>query len=834
MVAAFLRAYFGAVLNRGGIVIAVMAAILAGFAWWSRDFRLDASADSLVLESDSELQRFREMGERYSSREFLFVTFTPQGGDLFSDESLSAIVRLRDDLAAVPGVESVFSIVDVPLIKQKEGTLLQLSKNYRLLLDADVDRARARRELVESPLFSELVISLDGTTTALQVNLRAHPDYERLVRQRNRLLVAKHRDGLSPEQEAELEAVNAEYVVAKERVMRENHETIEAVREVIAAHRGAAQLHLGGIPMIADDMITYVRNDLIVFGGGVFLFIVAVLSVLFRGLRWVLLPLLNCGFSVVVMIGLLGLMGWPVTVISSNFVALMLIMTISMNVHLAVRYRQLRRDFRDWDQKTLVRETVRRMWAPCLYTALTTMMGFGSLVISDIKPVIDFGWMMTAGLAVTVATSFVLFPTLLARLGRREADTREKEEVPLTAALAGFTERHRRIVLVASLLLAVGSVAGMTRLQVENSFINYFRDETEIYQGLKLIDEKLGGTTPLDVILKFETAAPAPEDPEQEEFEALFGETDKADYWFTPEKVDLIKGVHDYLESLPAVGKVLSLASTVRLAESLTRGQEFNTFELAVLYKRLPEELRNSMISPYVSLERDEARITMRIRDSLPDLRRDELLRQISADLQEKFGLKAQEFQVTGLLVLYNNMLQSLFRSQILTLGAVILGIALMLVVLFRSVSLAVIGIIPNIMASLMILGLMGWMNVPLDMMTITIASITIGIAVDNAIHYIYRFREELPRHGWDYVRTMHYCHANIGRAVFYTAIIIVVGFSILVLSNFIPTIYFGLLTALAMVAALLGALTLLPLMLLIWRPIPVPADASLGVKSAV
>jgi hypothetical protein len=181
--------------------------------------------------------------------------------------------------------------------------------------------------------------------------------------------------------------------------------------------------------------------------------------------------------------------------------------------------------------------------------------------------------------------------------------------------------------------------------------------------------------------------------------------------------------------------------------------------------------------------------------------------------------LASDGFELTGLMVLYNNMLQSLFRSQIMTLGVVMSGIALMLCVLFRSVTLAIIGIIPNILAAAIILGLMGLFNIPLDMMTITIAAITIGIAVDNSIHYIYRFREEFPRRNKNYIETMHYCHANIGKAVFYTAITIIIGFSILVFSNFIPTIYFGVLTALAMLIALLAALTLLPRLILSVRP---------------
>jgi predicted RND superfamily exporter protein len=480
------------------------------------------------------------------------------------------------------------------------------------------------------------------------------------------------------------------------------------------------------------------------------------------------------------------------------------------------------------NQRDLVLLTTRKMVWPCLYTALTTIIAFSSLVVSGIKPVIDFGWMMTIGLTVTFLTSFLLFPALLVMLPKSSAKSYQGSQFQFTTRLASFTQRYGVMVLVISVVLAVISVIGITRLEVENSFINYFSEDTEIYQGLKLIDDKLGGTSPMDIILTFDEEEEdtdsvdetLPEDEEGfDDLSALFGdiESNTEDMWFTPDKVDVIKEVHDYLESLPAIGKVLSLASIIRMGEDINQG-DFDAFELAIVNKRMPEELRTSMIVPYISIEENEARINMRVLDSLRDLRRKELLEQIYADLTGELGLAEENIKITGLLVLYNNMLQSLFRSQILTLGVVMAGIAVMLLVLFRSVPLAIIGIIPNLLAAAIILGLMGLLKIPLDMMTITIAAITIGIAVDNSIHYIYRFREEFPR-TYDYEKTMHYCHANIGKAVFYTAITIIIGFSILVLSNFIPTIYFGILTALAMLIALLAVLTLLPKLILIWKP---------------
>jgi len=809
------------VLGHPVAILVLLSCILAFFAWHAKEFKLDASADSLLLEDDEDLRIFRELGDRYKTKEFLFVTFTP-AENLFSPDSLQYIRNLRDELKQLPLVDSVISILDVPLVKQVEGTLSDVASNYRTLESEEVDLARAKDELLNSPIFSQMVISLDGQTTALQVNLKDDPEYSELQKSKNLLLYKKRKGLLDEEGKTHLVDVLSRYEDSKKTASQLNHENIIKIRDIMQDYRQYGVLYLGGVPMISDDMITYIKNDLMVFGFGVFIFLVLMLGIIFRRKRWVTLPLISCIYAGLLMIGLLGLVGWQVTVISSNFISLMLISTMAMNIHLVVRYRQLCNDHPEKTQQELVAEMANKMVWPCLYTALTTIMAFTSLVVSDIKPVIDFGWMMTIGLTVTFLTSFLLFPSLLILFDRTSPTGGENTQFRFTAVLAHITEKHGNKVLLLSVILALGSIYGITRLEVENSFINYFSEDTEIHQGLKLIDEKLGGTTPLEILVYFPDEAGADEEfhDEDDEFALLFGGTDmgaEEDYWFTPYKVDRIKEIHDYLHGLDAVGKVLSLASLIRVGEDINQGT-FDAFELAIVNKRMPDDLKESMINPYISIPDNEARINIRIVDTLPELRRNELLQKINADMTAKLGLSADEFQITGLMVLYNNMLQSLFTSQIETLGVVMAGIALMLLVLFRSLPLAIIGIIPNLLAAAIILGLMGILRIPLDMMTITIAAITIGIAVDNSIHYIFRFREEYARIG-DYVETLHYCHANIGNAIFYTAITIIIGFSILVLSNFIPTIIFGLMTALAMLIALLAALTLLPKLIMLWRP---------------
>ena len=825
--------YRGLVLERPRAVLAVLLLVLAFFAVQSQHFALDASADALLLENDRDLKIYRASLARYRTQDLLIVTYRPQD-DLFSDASLDGLAKLTEELKTVESVDDVFSLLDVPLLTSTGVTLGTLGSDVPTLSKTrDVDLEAVRKEVSSSPVFGEVVLSSDGKTSAILLNLKDDERVNSLLIERSRLRDKQFEHGLSESEAAELERVSAEYDLARAVFDDIRHRDIAAIRAILEPYRAAGTLHLGGVPMISDDMITYIGNDLVTFGAGVLAFIVIALAFIFRRVRWVVLPLVSCFFAGLMMIGLLGLAGWKVTVISSNFMALMLIITMSMNMHLIVRYRQLHADRPDASQMGLVSETVSRMVWPCLYTALTTIIGFSSLVFSGIKPVIDFGWMMSIGLCVTFATTFLLFPAILMLMGRLENDGTADGPVPATAALATLTQRHGGLVLMLGAIAAALSAVGISRLEVENSFINYFREHTEISQGMRVIDADLGGTTPLDILLHFESEAEetdeecadlsklSEEDREYCEDMELMAEekdSDPAEAWFTSSRIERIKAVQNYLESQEAVGKVLSFASVLAVGESINDNKPFTPFELAIVYKRLPEDIRKALVDPFISFEANEARVSLRIRDSLPDLRRAQLIEKVRTELNAEVGIPHEQYTVSGILVLYSNMLQSLFQSQIQTVGAVLAGIALMFLVLFRSVSLAIIGILPNALGAALVLGVMGLADIPLDMMTITIAAITIGIAVDNAIHYLYRFREEYAIHG-DYLKTMNVCHANIGRAVLYTSITIVFGFSILVMSNFIPTILFGLLTASAMLIALLSALTLLPKLILWWRP---------------
>lgn len=819
MFSALAALYDRVVLANPRATLVVLAVLLVVFGTGIPKFRVDASADSLLLENDVDLKRFRELGKRYEARDFLFVTVTPRE-PLFSPASRALIANIRADLKSLPDVESVLTVLDVPLVKNVQARLSEVATKYKTLESPDVDFDRARDELLTSPLYKNVAISADGTTTAIRVMMKDRPDFRRLQMERGDLVYLRATGALSPAQAARLAEIDPIYKAQKAAVDEANHAAVASIRSVLKKYRNDARVHLGGISMITDDLITFVRSDIVVFGIGAVVLAISMLGYIFREARWVGIPLTTCVFCTVIILGMLGHIGWDLTVISSNFIALTLILTISVNIHLLVRYMELFRDFPDWSQYQLVRQMAHDMAKPCMYTSVTSIIGFASLVTSDIKPIIDFGWMMTLSLAIVFAILFTFIPAVMVLMPKRPLKVEDKGNAGFTVSLARFTDRHGLFVLLATVIITVLGVVGIGKLEVENSFINYFKQDTEIYQGLKQVDETLGGTTPLEIVLKFPPPPVAEPATGDDELADLFDEEPaaKSDYWFTPEKVERIKRVHDFLESVPGVGKVTSLASIVRVAEDLNKGREFDPFELNIIYKRLPENLKQEMLSPYISIEHDEARIALRILDSTPGLRREALLHSIEQGLQQEVGLEPAEYEIAGLLVLYNNMLQSLYSSQIASLGWAMLGVMLTLWVLFRSFKAAVIGVIPNIVAACGVLGFMGWAGIPLDMMTIMVASLTIGIAVEDCIHYLYRYGVEF-QHFRDGLKTMYHCHANIAKAGFYTTLTVCCGFSILVLSNFVPSIIFGILTTVAMTVAILGALTLMPKLILMWKP---------------
>lgn len=756
-------------------------------------FKLDASADSLLLDDDADLRYFLKSRETYGSDDFLVIAFQPEQ-DLFAPETLAVMTAFTTELAEIDQVTEVNSILNVPLLQNKNLGLAMLSGGIPTLSDENVDLEKARTELLESPIYSELLIGPEGKTTAIQVALAVDETLRALSRERNQLRAKKYEDVLSEEEALRLEEVDLEYRARTVVARKVEDQTVARVRDVMAAYEDHGTLYLGGVPMIVSDMIQMVDHDIKVFGLGVLAFLIIALAILFRRLRWVILPMITCVAAGFVMFGVLGFFDWRVTVVSSNFSALLFIITMSMTIHMVVRYRELAAYEPEDSAENRIAKAVRLVVVPCFYCALTTMVGFGSLLVSGIKPVIHFGLMMVVGIGFAFLICFTLFPALLSLLPADHFGVREGKS-RATTWLGNIAEKQGALVLLTALVLAVIAGFGIARLSVENRFIDYFKPSTEIHRGMVVIDEKLGGTTPLEIILQGEGK----------------------DYWFKTDNLATLRKVHEYLESKDAVGKVLSLDSMVKVIEEVTNTKA-NNFVLSMVRSAVPDKYKKEILQPYVNEDFSETRIVARIQETASGFERQALLEDIRGFMKTETGIAEENVHITGMYILYNNMLQSLFHSQIVTMGMVFFAILLMFTLLFRDLKLALIAIIPNVFPVVLVLGLMGFLGISLDIMTITIAAITIGIAVDHTIHYVHRFKSEFPKLG-SYRETMWCCHAGTGKAMYYTSLTIIIGFSILAFSNFIPSIYFGLFTSFAMVVALFSSMTLLPRLLMTLKP---------------
>lgn len=819
-----LNLYDRFILKRPVITLLLVGAIIVFFGMFVPDFKLDLSGDSLVLEHDQALKFYRAVNARYGTDDYLIVTYTPDG-DIFGKETLADIEKLHNELAAVNRVESVVSILNAPLLESPPLGLNEMTEELLTLKNQKTDLELAKKELSQSPLYRNRLIGDDGTTTALQVIFQRDKTYLDLRNSRDALRKKELSTQLTRDEKNQLDQLSAQFKRYSSELMDEEAQIIATVRNILDRHRNHAKLHLGGVPMIISDMIGFIKHDIRVFGLGAVLIMLLLLFFIFRQPRWVILPVATAIATGFVTVGFLGLAQWRVTVVSSNFLSLLLIFSLSLTIHLIVRYLELRHTKPDADQHDLLLETVKDKTAPCFYTVLTTIVAFGSLVVCDIRPVIDFGWIMVIGLMIAFLFTFTLFPAVLALLPPSKPRPHKDLTGGITRFFAYLISRFPVLIVTAALIAIVFSMAGISQLSVENRFIDYFKKDTEIFQGMYLIDNKLGGTTPLDVVLD------APKDftqeiqSEEDSFDDDFGldsETDggftATSYWFNAFMLNEINAIHEYLDSLDETGKVLSLATTLNLLKKVNDNKIMDNFFMAVLYKNLPKEVKKAMISPYLSEDGNQVRFSIRVYESDPNLKRNALLAKIRAHLTEKLGLSDDQIHLTGSVVLFNNLLQSLYRSQILTLGAVFLAILVMFIFVFRSFRVALIGIVPNIMSASLVLGLMGGLGIPMDIMTITIAAITIGIAVDDTIHYIHRFAEEVNKDG-DYREAVFRSHESIGRAMYYTSVIITLGFSILTMSSFVPTIYFGLLTAFAMTFALVANMTVLPILLVKFKP---------------
>ena len=778
-------------------------------------FQLDASSDTLLLDNDPDLKIYRENSRKYGSSDFLVIAFTPDK-DIFTNETISLLENLVGKLKEVDGISNVLSLFDVPLLSYSEQSINELAENVVTLSTDDVDLTKAKYEFETNEVYRGLLISKDLKTIALQMTLKPNESYQKLISKRYELLDQKN---LIEEKSFKQDLESLDFQIEEQKQINLINEAtlINEVRRITKDYEGYGEIFLGGGAMIAHDTIKMIQQDLFTFGVAVFFMFVLILSIIFRQFRWVIVPLVSAGLSALFTTGLISWIGWKVTVVSANFIALLMIIGISLTVHLVVRYREITSKFNDISHNEALKRTLSQMFLPCLYTALTTMVAFASLIISDIRPIIDFGLLMVLSIFIAFSVSFVFFGSLASLMNKNLKDTNIDYSSGFTTWINSLVVRFKNIILLISLLGFIFSIVGINKLSVENKFIDYFKPTTEIYKGLSLIDKKLGGTAPLDIIIS------APENnfendyESEEDFDDFGLETEQYGYWFNSQNLSYLEEIHDYLEARPEIGKVLSVSSAIKLAE-IVKGNKLDDLELALLRKVLPEDINNQLLSSYISEDDNQVRLSARVIESMDGLNRKNLIEEVKNDLIKNYELTEDQFYLSGISVIYNNLLQSLFQSLIGSLSIVFAAIFAMFIILFRSLYMAIIAMIPNLLSASSVLGIIGWSGIPIDIMTVTVAAISIGIGVDNTIHYVHRFLKEYEQSN-NYDLAIKNSHSTIGRAMFYTSLTIVLGFMILVSSNFNPSVFFGIFTSFSMIVAILAALMLLPVLIRHLKP---------------
>ena len=802
---------------------------------------IDASTQTLLLENDKDLELWRDITKRYKIPNTLVIAYTPNS-DLLSESSISTLAALSKDLAQIKGVKSVFSMLDAPLLLSSGLKFSDLLGTIPTLKDSNASKEAIKAEFLSSPFYKNSLVSSDFKTTALLLTLEPNPGYNEFIASitalENTLKNAENNataKTLLKEQRAAFKAYRDELRIAE-------HDQIAQIRQVIAKYNQnsqsriphqdefsnsqngipyqdkalSSQLFLGGINMIADDMIAFVRSDLATYGLATLLLCSLCLFVYYLQLRYVFLAIFICLVCVGVASGLFGLLGFEITVISSNYIALQLIITLSVVIHLINSYREFFRKKSSFSQKAIVYLALKERMSPCFFAIFTTIIGFISLVFSDIRPIISLGVMMSASITLSLIFSFWLFGSIMSLLSKKSVNTAFERYFSLTTLCAkiALNLRARKVVFAISALGLCVGLWGISKLSVENSFIGYFKENTDIYKGMELIDNKLGGTVPLDIIISFKKDKKEPRNSSlDDEFADEFASSDAAQYWFNERRMSVLKSVNEYLKNKEFIGSVSSLADLLEVGKELNEGRELDALALALIYSSLSGEGRELILTPFVSIENDELHFSVRTLDSDPRLKRAEFLRTLQNELNELVGENAQ-VKISGAMKLYTNMLDSLFSSQINSLGFVLLAFFATFWLIFASLRLAIIAICINILPLICVLGAMGLAGLSLDIMSITIGSISLGIGVDSAIHYIYRYKRELA-HFKDSKKAIIASHASIGYALYYTSFAVFIGFGVMISSNFWPTIYFGALTDLVMFFMLASSLILLPSLLL-------------------
>tara|TARA_R110002050_G_scaffold276633_2_gene421893 strand:+ start:558 stop:2960 length:2403 start_codon:yes stop_codon:yes gene_type:complete len=780
------------------LLCVIFTIITVALAWQARKFEINASADTLLVDNNKHFLLTQLANQRYGSEEFILIAYKPKVDSVFDEKTLTMVADISKKITEIDRVKKVNSIVNVPIFTATNNVSADVNK--LTWEEQKFPKDKLLLSLKNHPLYEDLLINREQTALSLQVIFKNNPELSQLnnkiINIKKNLLTRE----LNEQEQKTVTELKKQRANLNKKLEEKRINEIEEIRALLKPYQNDGEFYLGGNNLLSYELIKIIQNDLVLFGSAILCLVILILSYLFRQLSWVLLPIVCCATSVIITVGLLAALEFKVTVISANVFALQIILSLAMIIHLIVHYQELVTKHKDWSHKKLVLKTIMQKINPCFYAGLTTTIGFGSLIFSGVQPVISFGWMMVVAMLVSFFVSLVFFPALLIAFFGKQSHVAKHKVVEKSMAWLATTvgEQPKKIIVVSFILTAIG-LGGCLLLTAENSFLNYFDESTDVRKELTFIDKQFGGSTPFDLLY----------DIPQDQI--------KQDLIISADAVQTITSIQNMLVEQKAIGAITSLSDFTKIAQ-VVNGKPLTEYELTALYKSLDADLQQDLFGAYFSKKDNQVRISMRVQDSTENLNRADLLATIHKELAA-LGIEKEEYTLTSLFILYENILSRLVDSQILTLIIVYSAMAITLMIIFSSFKVALIALVPNFITTSVIMGVMGIFAIPLDLMTITIAAVAMGISMDDTIHYVHRYLDEFKATDHknnksdkeDYVLKTN---VSVGYALIYTTTIIVVGFGSLVFSNFVPSMLFGLLTSVAMIVALLTDITTLPVML--------------------
>ncbi len=734
--------------RRRRLLLGIAIVLVLGAIHPASLLKLDESVESFYAPDDPYLLEYLDSKQTFGGDEFVFVAYhDPQ---LLEREGLDRVRRFAEQLNQVPGVRAESTqCLATTLAPPDAGFAVRMFLRF----------PTTHKNLIN---FSRrILIGDDNETTGIV--LRLLPEHDSPIRRT---------------------------------------ETFRQIRELADSHQPRA--FVTGEPVMIHDMFRYVEQDGRILGIATSSLLILIILLLFRSLRWMVLPLLLVHAALLWTKAILVLSGMKLSMVSSILTSLITIIGIATVMHVTVRFRELR-DNRD--RFAAFRQTFVDLAPATFWSCVTTAVGFGALLSSGITPVRSFGTMVALGtMLILVAGALVLPGGIL--IGSLDADPHrppaERRLLGLLSKISHGVEHRSKLLLTLLALLSVAAATGLSRLRVETDFSKNFRANSPIIESIHFFEDRLGG------VGSWEINFSAPIEPTKVNGQTA---TQRLDFEFLERGSSLSAELRD-LTMPDGTGptKAVGLGDGIDFIPGLAgRSLEQKRDVLRTLQPEFEDSLYNS--------ETGRMRIMLRAREQQPAETKLQLIDRAEEVAQAEFP----DAQATGLYVLLAHLIQSLLSDQLVAFGLAAAGILVMMTIAFRSIWVGLVMLIPNTFPILIVIGGMGWVGVPVNIGTAMIASVSMGLTVDSSIHYLAGYRRARAA-GLDHYAAIHQTHAGVGRALVFASIALVLGFTVLSLSHFIPLIYFGVLVSVAMLGGLLGDLVLLPL-LLYWVPVPLPAD---------